>query len=125
MPIEYLVILSYGTAFIFLTSLVVGIAMVAILRQMRLQAIIAVSNSQIARQRLHQTIHTVNDVSTWTINDKSPSLKDTATVSHAHLDPTKLPMQYQQTRLYADKSTDPQNDIETKPDIQSVEAAIP
>jgi hypothetical protein len=113
MPIEYLVILSYGYAILFLMTLISGIGGVTYLRRTRLekQEIAAASHPEALRQKLYMIYSPLDDVQTWS----SKATQIAAKVSDAPLKPTILPARYQQTLIYREQKNNPQNEVETKP----------
>ena len=113
MAIEYLVILSYGVATLFLMNLISGIGIVTYLRRKRLerQEITATSHPEALRQKLYMVHSPLDEVQTWSSRATQVAAK---VPSDTHSTPAVLPVRYQQTLLYADKPN-PQNEVETKP----------
>jgi hypothetical protein len=127
MLIEYLVILSYGTAIVFLMCLTAGISMVTVLRRLRLekQQIHATSHPQAIRQKLYLVHSPMDDMQRWNTNAKPAAIRETATITHIPTHPPTVPVRYQQTLLYADSVSDPNNELETKPERRPYHPAIP
>jgi hypothetical protein len=113
MPIEYLIILSYGYAILFLMTLISGIGAVIVLRRTRLDKleVAAASNPEALRQKLYMIYSPLDDVQTW--NSKATQIA--AKVSDIPQTLTALPMRYQQTLIYRENKSNPQNEVETKP----------
>lgn len=114
MAIEYLVLLSYGVATLFLMTLIGGIGVVTYLRRKPLerQQIAAASHPEALRQKLYMVQSPLDDVQTW--NSQLSHLATTY-IRQPTPRPTALPVRYQQTLLYADNMPNPQNEVETKP----------
>jgi hypothetical protein len=113
MAIEYLVIISYGFATLYLMALIAGIGAVTVLRRTRLdKQQIAASNRAALRQKLYMIHSPLDDVQTWSSKATQISAKISGTTTSS---PTELPIRYQQTRLYRDNPPNPQNEVETKP----------
>jgi hypothetical protein len=113
MRIEYLVILSYGYAILFLMTLISGIGAVTVLRRTRLdKQQIAASHPEALRQKLYMIYSPLDDVQTWSSKATQISARISGTTTAS---PTELPIRYQQTRLYRDNPPNPQNEVETKP----------
>jgi hypothetical protein len=113
MPIEYLIVSSYGFAILFLMTLISGIGGVTVLRRTRLakQEIAAASHPEALRQKLYMIHSPLDDVQTWS----SKATQIAAKVGDAPLKPTVLPARYQQTLIYRENKSNPQNEVETKP----------
>ena len=118
MAIEYLVILSYGVAILFLMTVIGGIGVVTYLRRMRLdrQEIAAASNPEALRLKLYMIHSPLDDIQTWSSKPTRPAAKN---ISQPTPIPTALPLRYQQTQLYRDNQPNPQNEVETKPIVNT------
>jgi hypothetical protein len=128
MTIDYLILLSYGTAIIFLMILAAGISVVTFLRRIRLekQQILATSHPQAIRQKLYMVHSPMDDIQRWNSAEKPKALRETATITQIPTEtPTTVPVRYQQTLLYGDAISDPNNEIETKPERRPYQPAIP